>query len=98
MEATDIYHFDLIKKQLQGIDSLKHLSLLELLKERLFTLNDLAQEIEWMREPQNYDEKIVQKLLSKGALEVMEGMLDIVKVVSDLSDLKETLMPCAKEH
>ena len=98
MEATDIYHFDLIKKQLQGIDSLKHLSLLELLKERLFTLNDLAQEIEWMREPQNYDEKIVQKLLSKGALEVMEGMLDIVKEVSELSDLKEALMPWAKKH
>ena len=98
MEATDIYHFDLIKKQLQGIDSLKHLSLLELLKERLFTLNDLAQEIEWMREPQNYDEKIVQKLLSKGALEVMEGLLDIVKEVSELSDLKEALMPWAKKH
>jgi len=98
MEATDIYRFDLIKKQLQGIDSLKHLSLLELLKERLFTLNDLAQEIEWMREPQNYDEKIVQKLLSKGALEVMEGLLDIVKEVSELSDLKEALMPWAKKH
>ena len=98
MEATEIYHFDFIKKQLQGVDSSKHLVLLELLKERLFTLNDLAQEIEWMQEPQNYDQKIVQKLLSKGALEVMEGMLDIVKEMSDLSDLKEILMPWAKKH
>ena len=98
MEATDIYHFDLIKKQLQGVDSSKHLGLLELLKERLFTLNDLAQQIEWIQEPQNYDEKIVQKLLSKGALEVMEGMLDILKEVSDLSDLKEALMPWAKKN
>jgi len=98
MEASEIYHFNLIKKQLRGVDSSKHLVLLELLKERLFTLNDLAQEIEWMQEPQNYDQKIVEKLLSKGALEVMEGMIDIVKEVSDLSDLKEALIPWAKKH
>ena len=98
MEAADIYHYDLIKKQLQGVDSSKHLALLELLKERLFTLNDLAKEIGWMQDPESYDEKIIRKLLSKGALEVMEGMLDIVKQVSDPRDLKEALMPWAKKH
>ena len=61
MEATDMYRFDLIKKQLQGVDSSKHLDLLELLIERLFTLNDLAQEIEWVQEPQNYDQKNCRK-------------------------------------
>lgn len=98
MEAADIYHYDLIKKQLQGVDSSKHLALLELLKERLFTLNDLAKEIGWMQDPESYDEKIVQKLLSKGASDVMAAVSGIINDLNDLSGLKEALIPWAKEN
>jgi glutamyl-tRNA synthetase len=71
---------------------------LELLKERLFTLNDLAKEIGWMQNPESYDEKIVRKLLSKGASDIMAAISGVINDLNDLNGLKEALMPWAKEN
>ena len=98
MQVEELYEFDLIKEQLEAVATDQQLNVLHLVKERMDTLTDLAQEITWMEDPQGYDEAIVQKLSSKGATEVLDQIHALVIKQTDLQALKETLMPWAKEN
>ena len=98
MQVEELYEFDLIKEQLEAVATDQQLNVLHVVKERMDTLTDLAQEITWMEDPQGYDEAIVQKLSSKGATEVLDQIHALVIKQTDLQTLKETLMPWAKEN
>jgi glutamyl-tRNA synthetase len=95
--AEELYTYPVVKEQLSELDPKIHLELIDLLKERLFTLNDLKKEIEWVISPVPYDEKVVNKLSPKNPAAVLEGVSSIIKNGSNLENLKEQLMGWAKE-
>lgn len=88
----------MVKKRLKGLDPSKHIALIDLLKERLLTLNDLHAEMNWINETQPYDEKVTLKLKSKNADRILEGILKIVGNCNELEALKDLLKIWAEEN
>jgi glutamyl-tRNA synthetase len=98
MMPEQLLQLDLIKEQLHKVDANKQLDVLSLVKERLFTLTDLASEIEWLVEPENYDARVVQKLEPKHPKQILEKGFAFIENTEDMESLKETLLPWAKEN
>ena len=65
--SKKLVNMPIVKKRLKALDPSKHIALIDLLKERLITLDDLSAEMKWTKETQPYDEKAILKLKSKNA-------------------------------
>jgi glutamyl-tRNA synthetase len=72
--------------------------LIELIKKRLFTINDLQAEISWVSKRHPYDEKVMQKLKPKGPDIILEGVSKILNECNELKNLKNLLMLWTKEN
>jgi glutamyl-tRNA synthetase len=72
------------------------LALFNLVKERLFSLNDLRGELSFIQSPYAYDEKVLEKLKDKGPISVLNKIKE--EVEKDNEQLKESLMAWAKEN
>ena len=98
LETHELKEIPIINDQLKGIDEAKQLKLLELLKERLFTLEDLKNEMGWIHNTTDYDEKVVKKLTPRDPAGVLQKIFDQIQQIQDLNNLKEVLMPWAKQN
>jgi len=76
LETHELKEIPIINDQLKGIDEAKQLKLLELLKERLFTLEDLKNEMGWIHNTTDYDEKVVKKLTPRDPAGVLQKIFD----------------------
>ncbi len=61
-------------------------------------MNDLKEEIQWLNEPEKYDEKTVQKLISKAPGQLLVALSGRIEELSGLENLKDTLMTWAKSN
>lgn len=96
--AAELLEIEGVGSQLSTINEQKQMLVLELIKERLFTLNEIAKECGWLRNPNHYDEKIVKKLNAKGAGPVLKQLLLEIEKISNLDDLNKHLKSWAKEN
>lgn len=98
LSAQELYNYSVVQEQLREINPEIHLKLIDLLKERLFTLNDLKNEIGWVTKVAPYEEKVARKLLSKDPASVLAGVFSVISESSDVNNLKEPLMNWAKQN
>ena len=98
LEAKTLVQEPAVQEQLIGIDPNKHIDLIKLLKERLFTINDLKEEVHWVKAPFPMDEKIASKLSSKNPQNLLKEISNNIETMEELSDLKERLMTWSKEN
>ena len=94
--TDDLIQMDTVKKMLSDFPKKNHLSLFNLVKERLFSLNDLRGELSFIQSPYAYDEKVLEKLKDKGPISVLNKIKE--EVEKDNEQLKESLMAWAKEN
>ena len=76
----------------------KHNSIIDLVKERLYTLKDLEQEIAFLKAPFDYDPKSVAKIRDKNPKKVLEHASVLLENVGVGSKLKEQLFLWANEE
>jgi glutamyl-tRNA synthetase len=98
LEAKTLVQEAAVQEQLIGIDPNKHIDLIKLLKERLFTINDLKEEVHWVKAPFPMDEKIASKLSSKNPQNLLKEISNNIETMEELSDLKERIMTWSKEN
>ena len=98
MSAAKLYEQESIREKLEGIDPEKHIEIIDLLKERLFTLEDFKEEVSWVKEISPYDEKASSKLQSKDPQKILKEVSKIIQETEQLNDLKEILMGWAKAN
>ena len=96
--SKKLVNMPIVKERLKGLDPSKHIALIDLLKERLLTLNDLPAEMNWINETQPYDEKVTLKLKSKSADTILKGVLNVVVNCNDVEALKDLLISWAEEN
>ena len=80
-----------IKMALKKFDQEKHLKIIELVKDRLYTLKDLKKEISFLEKPFPYDEKSVSKLMKKDPIRAINKIITLLNSDLDLSELKQAL-------
>ncbi|MEK9612293.1 MAG: glutamate--tRNA ligase [Flavobacteriaceae bacterium] len=61
--SEELYQLEIIKKQLIGFSKEEHIAILELVKERLYTLLDLEDEVKFLKATYPYEEKSINKIL-----------------------------------
>jgi len=93
-----LVNMPIVKEGLKVLDPSKHIALINLLKERLITLNDLHAEMYWINETQPYDEKVMHKLKSKNAERILKGILNIVGDCNEMETLKDLLIIWAEKN
>ena len=98
LSAEELISLPMVKVKLERVDSSKHLALIELIKKRLFTINDLQAEISWVSKRHPYDEKVMQKLKPKGPDIILEGVSKILNECNELKNLKNLLLLWTKEN
>ena len=64
---------------------------MNLVKNRLKTLNDLKNEIRFLDDPQEYDKKSVIKLMGKGAVKIMDQIIKLLNSDVEIGDMKQSL-------
>lgn len=96
--TEELLQIEAVRKQLKDVDLEHQFKAVQLVKERLFTLNDLAKEIQWLKDPKNYDEKTVKKLASKAPESILTQLSSRIESLPTLEGLKEELMTWAKTN
>ena len=64
---------------------------MNLVKNRLKTLNDLKNEIKFLDDPQEYDKKSVKKLMDKGPLKLWIRLSNYWTSDIEIRDMKQSL-------
>ena len=80
-----------VKEILEKINEKKRIDILNLVKNRLKTLNDLQNEIRFLDDPKEYDEKSVIKLMDKGPLKIMDQIIKLLDSDIEIRDMKQSL-------
>ena len=97
-ESTDLLKLKRIEEQLSSFSKDRHQSIIELVKERLYTLNDLSTEIAFIENTYPYDEKVIGKIIEKDPIKVLKKICQVVSDKNQPTDIKPTLMMWAKEN
>lgn len=87
----------IVQLQLQPFPKEKHFAILELVKERLYTLLDLKLETKFLLHPYPYDEKSVAKLLAKNPVAALQKIMELLEKNKDGESIKTALFAWAKE-
>ncbi|MDA9893508.1 hypothetical protein N9D50_05945, partial [Flavobacteriaceae bacterium] len=85
-----------IAKLLENYPKEQHQPLVNLVKERLYTLKDLVEEIAFVEKTYPYDEKVLNKLKDKNPIVILNKIKETIE--KELPNLKESLMNWAKEE
>lgn len=97
-ETKELLKQDPIRKILTSFSHDKHLPILALVKERLYTLNDLEEEIRFLKAPYPYDEKAIDKLKTKNPLPALKKIYALIECQTEGTNIKEDLFRWAKEE
>ena len=87
---------NIIKCELDGWPNEKHEEIIELVKERLYTLNDFKKEVSFLKDPKRFDERAVEKLKIKNPLPILKKIHYLVKNNDDGFNIKTPLFEWAK--
>ena len=85
-----------IAKLMEDYPQEQHEPLVNLVKERLYTLNDLKEEIAFVEKTYPYDEKVLNKLKDKNPIVILNKIKETIE--KETPNLKESLMNWAKEE
>ena len=87
-----------VKEVLADYPVEKHLDILSLFQERLYTLDDLKEETAFLKAPYPYDEKSVGKLQNKNPQFVLGQIAALLETQKEGESIKEPLFQWAKEN
>ena len=71
---------------------------MNLVKNRLKTLNDLKNEIGYLDDPQDYDKKNVKKLIDKDTVKIMDQIIKLLDSDIEIRDMKQSLFEWGKNE
>jgi len=83
---------------LNDFEEEKQLQIINLFKERLYTINDLEEEIAFLRNPHPYDEKSVAKIQNKNPLMVLRQIALLLENQKEGETIKNDLFQWAKDN
>ncbi|MDA8877316.1 glutamate--tRNA ligase [Flavobacteriaceae bacterium] len=83
---------------LNDFEEEKQLQIIKLFKERLYTINDLEEEIAFLRNPHPYDEKSVAKIQNKNPLMVLRQIALLLENQKEGETIKNDLFQWAKDN
>ena len=83
---------------LNDFEEEKQLQIINLFKERLYTINDLEEEIAFLRNPHPYDEKSVAKIQNKKTLMVLRQIALLLENQKEGETIKNDLFQWAKDN
>ena len=83
---------------LNDFEEEKQLQIINLFKERLYTINDLEEEIAFLRNPYPYDEKSVAKIQNKNPLIVLKQIALLLENQKKGITIKNSLFQWAKDN
>ncbi len=83
---------------LNDFEEEKQLQIINLFKERLYTINDLEEEIAFLRNPYPYDEKSVAKIQNKNPLMVLKQIALLLVNQKEGETIKNALFQWAKNN
>ena len=83
---------------LNDFEEEKQLQIINLFKERLYTINDLEEEIAFLRNPYPYDEKSVAKIQNKNPLMVLRQIALLLENQKEGETIKNALFQWAKNN
>jgi glutamyl-tRNA synthetase len=95
-DTQELLEFKSVKENLMDHPAEKHALLVDLVKERLYTMNDLKSELTFIHSPFPYDEKVLEKLKGKDPIRILSKIKEELERSPRLS--KEDLMAWAKEN
>ena len=87
-----------VKESLTDFGEEKHLEIITLFQERLYTITDLKKETAFLKNPYPYDEKSVAKLQNKNPLIVLRQITTLLEAQKEGKSIKEPLFHWAKEN
>ena len=88
----------IVKEILEKVDEKKRINILNLVKNRLKTLNDLKNEIGFLDDPQDYDKKNVKKLIDKDPVKIMDQIIKLLNSDIEIADMKQSLFEWGKNE
>ena len=91
-----LINYPLIKNILADYPEENHLKILALFKERLYTLNDLKDEVVFLRKPYDYDEKAISALDKKNSLISLRKIYNLIEESKENESFKKKLFDWAK--
>lgn len=83
---------------LNDFEEEKQLQIINLFKERLYTINDLEEEIAFLRNPHPYDEKSVAKIQNQNPLMVLRQIALLLENQKEGETIKNDLFQWAKDN
>ena len=80
-----------VKEILEKVDKRMHINILNLVKNRLKTINDLKNEIRFLDDPLEYDKISVMKLMDKDPVKIMDQIIILLNSDIEIGDMKQSL-------
>ena len=80
-----------VKEILEKVDKRMHINILNLVKNRLKTINDLKNEIRFLDDPLEYDKISVTKLKDKDPVKIMDQIIILLNSDIEIGDMKQSL-------
>mgnify|MGYP000250275028 FL=1 len=98
MSIEEIYSLSRTKEILSPFEKNKHLSLIKLVKERLTTLDDIQNELAFVKSIHPYDEKVINKIEDKNPKTILEQIKKTLIEDDDIDSVKEQIISWSKKN
>ena len=98
MSIEEIYSLSRVKILLSPFKENKHLSLIKLIKQRLNTLNDIIDELAFIKNTHPYDQKVIDKIYYKKPKTVLEQIKKTLIEEDDVDLIKEQMISWSKKN
>ncbi len=98
MSIEEIYSLSRVKILLSPFKENKHLSLIKLIKQRLNTLNDIKDELAFIKNIHPYDQKVIDKIYNKNPKTVLEQIKKTLIEEDDVDLIKEQMISWSKKN
>ena len=98
MSIEEIYSLSRVKMLLSPFKENKHLSLIKLIKQRLNTLNDIKDELAFIKNTHPYDQKVIDKIYNKNPKAVLEQIKKTLIEEDDVDLFKEQMISWSKKN
>jgi len=98
MSIEEIYSLSRVKILLSPFKEEKHLSLIKLIKQRLNTLNDIKDELAFIKNIHPYDQKVIDKIYNKNPKTVLEQIKKTLIEEDDVDLIKEQMISWSKKN
>lgn len=96
--TNDLLQLPETQKLLKGFNKEKQFKILALVKERIYTLEDLKNETSFIIKPFPYDEKSVIKLKKNNSEKILNKVIEVLKADKEITGFKEELLNWASQN